>query len=59
MKVIVNFPELENDKTELENRVADFHATLMIEKIKQLNINDESKKNLLNSILKHLKEKSV
>lgn len=57
MKVIVNLPELEEDKKELENRVADFHATLLIEKIKQLNINDVSKKKLLDLILKDLKEK--
>jgi len=56
MKVIVNLPELEEDKKELENRVADFHATLLIEKIKQLNINDASKKELLNSVLEHLKD---
>ena len=38
MKVFVNLPELEEDKKELENRVADFHATLLIQKIKQLNM---------------------
>ena len=47
MKVIVNLPKLQEDKKELENRVADFHATLLIEKIKQLNINDLSKRELL------------
>ena len=57
MKVIVNLPKLQEDKKELENRVADFHATLLIEKIKQLNINDLSKRELLYSILENLKEK--
>lgn len=57
MKVFVNLPELEEDKLELENRVANFHATLLIEKIKQLNISDNSKKYIFNSILEHLKEK--
>lgn len=57
MKVFVNLPELEEDKKELKNRVADFHATLLIQKIKQLNISDVSKKELLNSVLEHLKEK--
>ncbi len=57
MKVFVNLPELEEDKEKLENRVADFHATLLIEKIKQLNISDVSKKKLLNSVLEHLKDK--
>lgn len=57
MKVIVNLPEFDDDKLELENRVADFHATLMIEKIKHLNINDVSKKELLNSIIENFREK--
>ena len=57
MKVIVNLPEIDDDKIELENRVADFHATLMIEKIKHLNISDVSKKELLNSIKANLQEK--
>lgn len=56
MKIIINFPELEEDKKELENRVAHFHATLLIEKIKQLNINDVSRKKLLDLILKDAKE---
>ena len=56
MKVFVNFPQTEDDKIEFENRVADFHATLLFESIKKLNINDVSKKNLLNLILEHLME---
>ena len=57
MKVIVNLPEIEEDKEELENRVANFHATLLIEKINQLNINDASKKKILDLILKDVKGK--
>ena len=57
MKVFVNFPELEEDKVELENRVANFHATLLIEKIKGLNINYASKKKILDLILKDVKAK--
>lgn len=57
MKIFVNLPELEEDKEELENRVANFRATLLIEKIRQLNINDASKKKLLDLILKDVKEK--
>ena len=55
MKVIVNLPQTEEDTKELENRVANFHATLLIEKIKQLNINDESKEKMLNMVLTNLK----
>ena len=57
MKVFVNFPELEEDKEELENRVANFNATLLIEKIKGLNINYASKKKILDLILKDVKAK--
>lgn len=57
MKVFVNLPETKENKIELENRVADFHATLLIEKIRQLNINDTYKKKLLDLILKDLKDK--
>ena len=57
MKVFVNLPEAEKDKIEFEKRVADFRATLLIEKIRQLNINDTYKKKLLDLILKDLKEK--
>lgn len=57
MKVIVNLPETKENKIELENRVADFQATLVIEKIRQLNINDTYKKKLLDLILKDLKDK--
>jgi hypothetical protein len=59
MKVFVNLPELEEDKEELENRVANFHATLLIEKIKGLNVNDTSKKKILDLILKEIKELQI
>ena len=54
MKVFVNVPELDEDIDKLENRVANFHATLLIKKINQLNINDTSKKKILDLILKHM-----
>ena len=59
MKVFVNLPELEEDKEELENRVANFHATLLIEKIKQLHINDTSKKKLLDLISQYVKKECM
>lgn len=57
MKVIVNYPELEDDMLELERRVADIRATLLVEHIKRLNINDSIKKELLNSIISDLNSK--
>ena len=56
MKVFVNLPELEEDKEELENRVANFHATLLIEKIRGLHISDRAKKKILDLILKDVKK---
>ena len=55
MRVMVNLPELDAEKQELESRVAYFHATLLIETIKQLNIDDESKEKVLDSVLEHIK----
>ena len=57
MKVIVNYPELDDDMQELESRVADFRSTLLVEKLKQLNVTDSIKKELLNSIIAYLKSK--
>ena len=54
MQIIVHYPTQNEGENELENRVADFHATLLIETLKQLNISDKSKKELFNSILEHL-----
>lgn len=59
MRVFVNLPELAEDKEELENRVANFHATLLIEKIRELNVSDASKKKILDLILKDVKEKCM
>lgn len=56
MKVFVEFPDTEEGINELEDRVAEFHATLLIEKLKQLKISGKSKKKLLNLILEHLEE---
>lgn len=58
MKVYVNLPQTPEERKELANGVARFHATLMLEKIKKLNINDSSKEKVLNLVLEHLKEES-
>lgn len=59
MKVIVNLPKTKDDITELNNRVANFHATLLINKIQSLNIDDKSKKKVLDNILIDLKNKCM
>lgn len=52
MKCFVNMPE---DTSELNIRIAKFHATLLLEKIRQTNVNDMTKQKLLNLILEKLK----
>ena len=53
MKVFVNLPQTPEERKALANGVARFHATLMLEKIKKLNINDymyESYENFLKGL---------
>lgn len=58
MRVFVNLPQSIEGKEELAKRVADFHATLMVEKIKKLNIDDDSKIKIFSLVLDHFKNKS-
>ncbi len=58
MKVFVNLPQTPEERKVLANGVARFHATLMLEKIKKLNINDSSKEKVLNLVLDHLEEEA-
>lgn len=55
MKIIVNSPDKDNSNI-LENRIADFHAILLIERIKKLNTSDKNKKEVLKSIENYLKD---
>lgn len=57
MKVIVNLPKDEDDLKELGERVALFHAMVVHEYIKGLNINDASKKKLLNKFIEYFENK--
>lgn len=54
MKVIVNYPQSKEDIELLEDNVATFKATLILESIKKLNIPDERKKQVLKDVLNHL-----
>ncbi len=51
MKVIVNMPD---DIRELESAIIDFHKTLILEKINNLEVTDEDKKKVFKMILKKL-----
>lgn len=53
-----NLPQTQEEKKELAKRVAEFHATLMLEKIKKLNISDVSKEKILNLVLDYLQEEA-
>lgn len=55
MKVFVNFPD---STDELEDRLATFHANLMIQKIREQNISDLAKTKMLKLILEYLKDDS-
>lgn len=54
LKVIVNYPQSKEDIELLEDNVATFKATLILESIKKLNIPDERKKQVLKDVLNHL-----
>ena len=56
MKVIVNFPTTEELKDELNNRIALFNATLVVEAVKKLDYDNNSKKKVVNAILQELKK---
>lgn len=57
MKVFVNYLSNTTNELDFESRISNFHASLIVQKIKILNINDTSKKKLLNSILKEFLKK--
>lgn len=57
MKAIVNLPTDEEAKKELGERVAKFHAILVHEYIKRLDLNDASKKKLLNKVIEYFEDK--
>ena len=48
---------VKSGKKELEESLAKFHATLIVEKIKQLDYSDNIKNKLLNLILADIKDK--
>lgn len=55
MNFYIRFPTDEN-KSEFENRCAEFKANLIIEKIKRLNISEIDKQKTLQQFISHLQE---
>lgn len=56
MKVIMNLPTNENDKKVLNEKIATFRAKILLENIKKLNYENETKKEILTLTLSKLKE---
>lgn len=56
MKVVVNLPFEEDDKNILEDKIATFHATLILETIEKLEFNNKKKKSILADTISKVKE---
>ena len=56
MKVIMNLPTNENDEKVLNDKIAMFRAKILLENIKNLNYENETKKEILTLTLSKLKE---
>ena len=54
MKIIVNYPSEQSDIKLLNEGIAEFKATLFVESIVKLNVSEETKKEILNSLIKTL-----
>ncbi len=54
MKIKVNYPSEQSDIELLEESIAEFKATLYIESIAKLNVSEETKKEILQSLLQVL-----
>lgn len=57
MKIIVNYPKEIEQIEQLENNIALFHATLLIETIKKKNLDEKNNKKILKEIITNVKEK--
>lgn len=56
MKVVVNLPTTDERISFLKNRIATFRATLILESIKKLSLENTVSKEILSKILNKLKE---
>lgn len=57
MKIKVNYPKGVETIEQLENNIALFHATLLIETLKKKNLDEKSNKKILKEIITIVKEK--
>jgi len=54
MKIKVNYPSEQSDIDLLKERIAEFKAILYIESINNLNVSDETKKEILTNLIQVL-----
>ena len=54
MKIKINYPSEQSDIERLNEGIAEFKATLFIESIVKLNVSEETKKEILNCLIKEL-----
>ena len=57
--VIVHRPTTEEGKEELARRVADVHANAVMQRIKDLNCPDQQKLDLMDAVIRTVKERSA
>ena len=57
INVIMHFPSTEDGKKELARRVSDVHAAAVIQRIKELNCPTQQKLDLLDAVIKTVKER--
>ena len=58
VNVIVHYPKTEAGKEELAKRVADVHATAVIQRLKRLNCPTHQKQALLDAVIDTAKKRS-
>ena len=56
MKIKINYPSEQSGVEKLNEGIAEFKATLYIESINNLNVNEETKKEILQSLIRKLKK---
>ena len=54
MKIKINYPSEQSDIDLLNERIAEFKATLYIESITNLNVSEETKKEILTNLIQVL-----
>ena len=59
IRVIVHSPRTEEGRAELARRVADVHANAVMQRIKELECPDQQKMDLLDAVIRTVRERSA